>query len=185
MHDLYKKMELFGGVDETGKLWEIRPRTFTEVLRETDLVELADWIARELGWIKRDRDVAGSPGKLDHDAGEQLDHDAGEQLDHDAGELERDAGEQLERDAGVPGKSDRFCAPTPGEILMTLKLSRCEKLLAEALGKLERDAGELERDADAPMELERDAGELDWDPSTTRKVIALVLTILEIESWKG
>jgi hypothetical protein len=61
--DLYKKMELLNGADENGRYWEIRPRTFLgilsaiEVLRETDMVELADWIARELGWIKRDRDV--------------------------------------------------------------------------------------------------------------------------------
>ena len=81
MHDLYKKMELCIGVDEKGKLWEIRPRTYTEVLRETDLVELADWIARELNWIKRDRDVAGAPGELERDAGAP-------------GELERDAGEE-------------------------------------------------------------------------------------------
>ena len=144
MHDLYKKMELFGGVDETGKLWEIRPRTFTEVLRETDLVELADWIARELGWIKRDRDVDGSPGKLERDAGEQLERD--DRVARGDGELEElEDGEKLERDAGASGKSDRFC--TPGELLITLKLSRCEKILKEALGELaDGIARELERE---------------------------------------
>lgn len=45
---LYKKMELLSGADEKGKYWEIRPRTFTEVLREADLIDLSIWIAREL-----------------------------------------------------------------------------------------------------------------------------------------
>ncbi|MGA9232029.1 MAG: hypothetical protein WBV68_08235 [Exiguobacterium oxidotolerans] len=45
---LYKKMELLIGSDEKGKYWEIRPRTFTEVLREADLIDLSIWIAREL-----------------------------------------------------------------------------------------------------------------------------------------
>jgi hypothetical protein len=45
---LYKKMELLSGADEKGRYWEIRPRTFTEVLREADLIDLSIWIAREL-----------------------------------------------------------------------------------------------------------------------------------------
>lgn len=48
---LYQKLELMSTADEQGKCWEIRSNG--ETLRETDLVELADWIARELGWIGR------------------------------------------------------------------------------------------------------------------------------------
>jgi hypothetical protein len=81
----------------------------------------------------------------------------------------RDAGE-LERDAGAPG-----------ELLITLKLSRCEKILEEALGELadgiarelvwikrNRDVADTvsrttssasdDLEAGAPGELERDAG---------------------------
>jgi hypothetical protein len=49
---VYKKLELFSSVDDQGKCWEIRKST-EESLRESDLVELANWIARELGWIKK------------------------------------------------------------------------------------------------------------------------------------
>ena len=48
---VYKKLELFSSVDDQGKCWEIR--STEESLRESDLVELANWIARELGWIKK------------------------------------------------------------------------------------------------------------------------------------
>lgn len=48
---LYQKIELVSSADEQGKSWEIR--STGETLREADLVELAEWIARELGWIRR------------------------------------------------------------------------------------------------------------------------------------
>lgn len=48
--DLYGKVDLISYSDEHGKLWEIRSNGIP--LREADLVELANWIARELGWIK-------------------------------------------------------------------------------------------------------------------------------------
>lgn len=48
---LYQKLELMSSADEQGKYWEIRSNG--ETLHEADLVELADWIARELGWIRR------------------------------------------------------------------------------------------------------------------------------------
>jgi len=125
MKDLYEKMELLSGADENGRYWEIRPRTFIEVLRETDMVELADWIARELGWIRRDRDVdgghlgelerGGDPGELGRggDPGElQLGGDPGElQLEGEPGELQLggDPGE-LGR-GGDPGELERTVAP--------------------------------------------------------------------------
>jgi len=127
--DLYKKMELLSGTDEKGRYWKIRPRTFTEVLRETDLVELADWIARELGWIRRDRDVdVGHLGELERgsstisvglgelecagrvaggDGELELEGDPGElELEGEPGELERggDPGE-LELSAGASGRA--------------------------------------------------------------------------------
>lgn len=48
---VYQKLELMSSADEQGKYWEIRSNG--ETLHEADLVELADWIARELGWIRR------------------------------------------------------------------------------------------------------------------------------------
>jgi hypothetical protein len=54
---LYDRYTLLTGLDEDGRYWDIYCKdtvTVEEVhLRETDMVELADWIARELGWIKR------------------------------------------------------------------------------------------------------------------------------------
>jgi hypothetical protein len=118
MKDLYEKMELLNGADENGRYWEIRPRTFTEVLRETDMVELADWIARELGWIRRDRDVDGGHlGELEREG--------------DAGELERggDPGElELE---GEPGELQ--LGVSPKTFIIAMKLLYCEKLLKEIL----------------------------------------------------
>jgi hypothetical protein len=109
MKDLYEKMELLNGADENGRYWEIRPRTFTEVLRETDMVELADWIARELGWIRRDRDVDGGHlGELEREG--------------DAGELER---------GGDPGELERGVSPKT--FIIAMKLLYCEKLLKEIL----------------------------------------------------
>ena len=49
--EIYKKLQLFSGADEGGKYWEIEGTG--KALRENDLVELANWIAIELGWIKR------------------------------------------------------------------------------------------------------------------------------------
>jgi hypothetical protein len=83
------------------------------------------WEALQDPWTVVYFPKPGELGRDPQDAGE-LERDAGEQLERDAGELERDA--------GAPGKSDRFC--TPGELLITLKLSRCEKILEEALGEL-------------------------------------------------
>jgi hypothetical protein len=149
MKDLYEKMELLNGADENGRYWEIRPRTFTEVLRETDMVELADWIARELGWIRRDRDVDGGHlGELERegDAGElERGGDPGE-LELAAGvaggdgELERgeDLGE-LER-GGDPGELELEGEPgelqlgvSPKTFIIAMKLLYCEKLLKEIL----------------------------------------------------
>jgi hypothetical protein len=131
MKDLYEKMELLNGADENGRYWEIRPRTFTEVLRETDMVELADWIARELGWIRRDRDVDGGHlGELEREghAGDFHDLDSvgcgGDplgwlkkkelELEGDPGELERGGDpEKLER-GGDPGELER--GGDPGEL---------------------------------------------------------------------
>jgi hypothetical protein len=48
---LYQKIELISSADENGKYWEIR--SSGETLREADLVEMAEWIARELGWIRK------------------------------------------------------------------------------------------------------------------------------------
>jgi hypothetical protein len=136
MKDLYEKMELLNGADENGRYWEIRPRTFTEVLRETDMVELADWIARELGWIRRDRDVDGGHlGELERegDAGElERGGDPGElEPGGDPGELERggDPGE-LER-GGDPGELERGVSPKT--FIIAMKLLYCEKLLKEIL----------------------------------------------------
>lgn len=50
--DLYTKLSLYSGADEHGKYWVITGR---KSLRENDLVELADWIARELKWIPRQK----------------------------------------------------------------------------------------------------------------------------------
>jgi hypothetical protein len=123
--DLYKKMELLSGADEKGRYWEIRPRTFTEVLRETDLVELADWIALELGWIRRDR--AGVTKELERGG--------------DPGELEQL--EQLER-AGDPGELERAGAT----ISVGLGELECAAGVAGGDGELERggDPRELGRD---------------------------------------
>jgi hypothetical protein len=154
MKDLYEKMELLNGADENGRYWEIRPRTFTEVLRETDMVELADWIARELGWIRRDRDVDGGHlGELERegDAGElERGGDPGElEPGGDPGELERggDPGElepggdpgELER-GGDPGELERGGDPgelergvSPKTFIIAMKLLYCEKLLKEIL----------------------------------------------------
>jgi len=160
MKDLYEKMELLSGADENGRYWEIRPRTFIEVLRETDLVELADWIARELGWIRRDRDVdVGHLGELERGsstisvglgelecAGRVAGGDGELELEGDPGELERegDPGELgLE---GDPGELERAAGVAGGD------------------GELERgeDPGELGRGGD-PGELGRgeDPGELE------------------------
>jgi hypothetical protein len=145
MKDLYEKMELLNGADENGRYWEIRPRTFTEVLRETDMVELADWIARELGWIRRDRDVdgghlgelerEGDPGELERegDPGElEPGGDPGElEPGGDPGELEPggDPGE-LEL-GGEPGELERGVSPKT--FIIAMKLLYCEKLLKEIL----------------------------------------------------
>jgi len=164
MKDLYEKMELLSGADENGRYWEIRPRTFIEVLRETDMVELADWIARELGWIRRDRDVDGGHlGELERggDPGElQLEGEPGElQLGEDPGELERegDPGE-LERAAGVAGGDGELeRGEDPGELERAAGVAGGD-------GELERgeDPGELGRGGD-PGELGRggDPGELE------------------------
>jgi hypothetical protein len=154
MKDLYEKMELLNGADENGRYWEIRPRTFTEVLRETDMVELADWIARELGWIRRDRDVDGGHlGELERegDPGElEREGDPGElEPGGDPGELEP-GGEPGELEpGGDPGELELGGDPgelelggDPGELelgvspktfIIAMKLLYCEKLLKEIL----------------------------------------------------
>jgi len=109
--DLYKKIELVNGADEKGRYWEIKARPFTGILREADLVELADWIAREIGWIKRDRDVDGARR-------EELDERAGANISVGLGELEcagRVAGgdRELER-GGDPGELERGADASEG-----------------------------------------------------------------------
>jgi len=137
--DLYKKIELVNGADEKGRYWEIKARPFTGILREADLVELADWIAREIGWIKRDRDVDGARR-------EELDERAGANISVGLGELEcagRVAGgdRELER-GGDPGELERAAGVAGGD----RELER-----GGDPGELERggDPGELERGADA------------------------------------
>jgi len=99
-----------------------------------------DWIARELGLIKRDCDGGdGAPGEL-------------ERGDLAPGELERGdrAPGELERGDGAPGELERGDR-APGE------LERGDG----APGELERDdraPGELERGDLAPGELERGDG---------------------------
>jgi hypothetical protein len=118
MKDLYEKMELLNGADENGRYWEIRPRTFTEVLRETDMVELADWIARELGWIRRDRDVDGGHlGELEREG--------------DPGELEREGDPGELEPGGDPGELE--LGVSPKTFIIAMKLLYCEKLLKEIL----------------------------------------------------
>jgi hypothetical protein len=53
MGTVFDKMEFYSGADEKGKWWEFRGKD--KLLREADLAELAEWIAREIGWIKRSR----------------------------------------------------------------------------------------------------------------------------------
>lgn len=55
MGTVFEKMELVSGVDEKGKWWEFRDNG--ELLRESDLAELAEWIAREIGWIKKTKEA--------------------------------------------------------------------------------------------------------------------------------
>lgn len=54
---LYERYTLFTGLDENGRYWDIYCKATVSLeevhLRENDMVELADWIARELGWINR------------------------------------------------------------------------------------------------------------------------------------
>jgi hypothetical protein len=127
MKDLYEKMELLNGADENGRYWEIRPRTFTEVLRETDMVELADWIARELGWIRRDRDVDGGHlGELEREG------DPGElEREGDPGELEPGGDPGELEPGGDPGELE--LGVSPKTFIIAMKLLYCEKLLKEIL----------------------------------------------------
>lgn len=51
--DLYQKLDLVSDIDDTGqRYWDIG--SHGEPLNEADMAELAEWIARELGWISRD-----------------------------------------------------------------------------------------------------------------------------------
>jgi hypothetical protein len=59
---IFEIMNFVGGVDEDGRYWEIDTKVRT-VLREKDMVSIADWIATELGWIGPHAKIKGEDKK--------------------------------------------------------------------------------------------------------------------------